>query len=149
MEEYNVSDYGIFNNAITTTTTVNTSIENSKTTINQCGERLKDQSIFMGPIQESAVEGLDKALLETTTLMDNFNTMKEYYKKVVDTYQKGDQTASETVTDTGSALKTDLQTESTDKKNVNTSNIKEGTNVANAVNKYGNEISNAEYATVN
>ncbi len=147
MEEYKVSDYGIFNNAINTTTKAITDIKNIQTTINDCSERLKDQSIFMGPCQESCIQSIDKAILDTTTLSENFNTISTYLNSVATTYQTGDQKAAETVTD--ATASTNVQNETTDKKSINTSNIQSGTNVAKAVNKYGNELNKAEYATVN
>jgi len=50
--------------------------------------------------------------------------------------------------DSSNILKTNLENENTSNKNIDTSKIKEGTRVANAVNQYQDEIANADYATV-
>ena len=50
MNEYKISDYGIFNDAISTTSKVNESLTNNQTTINDCSTNLNNESVFMGPI---------------------------------------------------------------------------------------------------
>ena len=54
MNEYKISDYGIFNDAISTTSKVNESLTNNQTTINDCSTNLNNESVFMGPICDVA-----------------------------------------------------------------------------------------------
>ena len=43
MNEYKISDYGIFNDAISTTSKVNESLTNNQTTINDCSTNLNNE----------------------------------------------------------------------------------------------------------
>ena len=150
MKEYEVSDYGIFNDAVNTASTLQEKLETSKTDIETCGTKLQNGSIFMGPICDSCTEGLSKATSNIEILTDNYTAIKNYLIETADTYQKGDKDAEKVIEGiTGSdPISLNISNQSTDKKNIDTSNVKSGSNVANALQKYQNELDNAEYATV-
>lgn len=143
-EKFSVSDYGIFSDAINTTTKLNTSIIDSQTIINETSTKLKDETIFMGPCADSCATALATIDVQSKSLVENFNTINEYLKTTAIAYQKGDKKASEHITNTS----TNVKNQSTSNKNINTSSVKDGTNVANALKKYGSELDNADYATV-
>ncbi len=135
MNDYNVSNYGIFSDAITTTKNLNNTYTTEQTTLQECQNKIKNESIFMGPIQEQCSQAFDKANVKITEDMENFTTTFTFLQETAKAYAKGDTSASNKVIGTNA-------------KEINTTSIKNGTNVANAVQKYKNEIDNAEYATV-
>lgn len=135
-EEIKVGDYGIFSDAINTTTKLNTTISNSGTIISECNTILTDDSVFMGPCADSCVQALTTLDVQAKSLIENFNTINKYLQETAIAYQKGDKNAGNTI------LK------STDKKSIDTSSVKSGSRVANALSKYSDELENAEYATV-
>ena len=101
MNEYNVSDYGIFTNAISTTQKLNTSIEAGKAIADECKAKLADASIFMGPAADSAQEGFTQVDAKVSTMTTNFNKIGDYLKQTSSTYQSGDQSASQSVLEVG------------------------------------------------
>ena len=152
MKDYQVTDYGIFSDAISTTTKYSESIKNTQTAATEAETTIKDESVFMGPIQENCVQEFSKMTVEMNTMVENFNTLATFLQQSSGNYQAGDQAASTTIENTEATSSTpptaNVQNETSDKKNINTSAVKTGTNVANAVNKYGSELQKAEYATV-
>lgn len=143
MEEYKVSDYGIFNDAIATTSKYNESIKNIQETVTSSIGKLKDESVFMGPIQESCVSGFTTLDAGINSICENFGKISEYLSTTAEAYVKGDTEALNKITGTT------LGNTSTADKNVDTTKLTVGSNVYNAVNKYGDEIEKADYATVN
>ena len=151
MQDYNVSDYEIFTNATATITKYNESVDTAQTTATECQTTLKDESVFMGPIQENCMQEFAVLAVEMKALVENFTTLSSFLQQSSQNYQSGDQKADTTIegaTDSNNSTLTTVATESTDKKSIDTSNVKTGTNVANAVNKYSDELKKAEYATV-
>ena len=55
-ENYSMSDYGIFDSAVSTTSKVTESLNTSKTTITECKTNLSNESVFMGPLCDEAVK---------------------------------------------------------------------------------------------
>ena len=63
-ESVNVSNYGIFNDAIGDVNNLNTGIGNAETAIATCQKQLANESIFMGPIADNCKEELEKVAKE-------------------------------------------------------------------------------------
>ena len=98
MNNYNVSDYGIFNNAISTTKTVNDKIATADTLVKEVEQKLSDQAIFMGPIQEQCISAISTAKTKLSNLSSNFTTISNYLAQTSSNYQAGDQEASTVIT---------------------------------------------------
>ncbi|MBQ3307455.1 MAG: C39 family peptidase [Bacilli bacterium] len=94
MEDYNITDYGIFGDAINTTGLVKSSIEACNDAIKQGQSILQDETIFMGPICDSCVEGFSKVTNKFTILNDNFTVISDYFIDAASTYKEGDDEAS-------------------------------------------------------
>ena len=102
MEDYKVEDYGIFNEAVASTKTLNESLASNKSTINECSSKLNSESVFMGPACDQAVEGFTKACSRIETLTDNYTTIGNYITDTAANYKSGDDSASKNVLAVGS-----------------------------------------------
>ena len=106
MAEYEVKNYGVFSDAVTSTKTFGTSISGVQDAVNGAKTTLSDTSIFQGPAQEncmSVLSGIETAFSNITT---NYQTIENYLTGTSTNYQAGDAEASSTVassTDTTSA----------------------------------------------
>ena len=101
MNEYNVSDYGIFNNAVGTVDGLSKVLSTVKDEISTCSQQLGNESIFMGPISEQAVEGCTTASSRADSLSTNCSTIKSYLVETSTNYQSGDSKAQLKVLSTG------------------------------------------------
>jgi len=98
MNEYNVSDYGIFGSAISTVNNLNTKIENGKTSVAECKTTLSNPAVFMGPICDSCISALTTADSKLSTITSNLTTITNYLKETSANYQAGDDKASSLIT---------------------------------------------------
>ena len=133
-DKIKVEDYKYFDDAISTITSFNDSINSTMTNISNNSTKLSDASIFMGPICDSCVNGFSTVKVKHEAFTQSMTTMQSYINEVSTNYKAGDKAAADKVIGTGS---------------VDTSNIISGSNVDNAVKKYGNELNNADYKKVN
>ena len=97
MEEYSVSDYGIFSDAISTTKGFNDKLNTIQSQANDCKTKLNDESVFMGPICESCVKGFNGVDSSITSLVSNFNTISGYLADTGTAYVNGDTEAMKKV----------------------------------------------------
>lgn len=97
MKEYEISDYGIFSSAISTTNTLNNNISTAQTSYGECRTVISNESVFMGPIAEACVLELDSISSIMTELSGNFTTISKYLTDTATTYKTGDQNASNNV----------------------------------------------------
>ena len=147
MNEYNVSDYGIFNDAISTIKNLSSAIDTAKTSIDSYKEQLGSESIFMGPIADSCKEVFTNVNSKIATMTENFSTIGSYLAETATNYQNSDQTASNLLSGIPADF-SNLSITPSSKKDIDLTNIPEGSRVATAVSKYASELENAEYATV-
>lgn len=110
MNDYDISDYGIFGSAIDSTNSFLTQINSVSETINSCRTKIGDTSIFMGPIQENCVEEFSKLDTDFSVINENYGKIATYLKDAAIAYQNGDQAASNTVTSTGSSSLSSVDT---------------------------------------
>ena len=143
MNDYGFNNYGIFSDAITTIQTVNNDMTTAKDTLTECKTKIADQSIFMGPAADECTSKMDVVNTKITTMVENFSTMGSFVNQAASDYKKTDEKAQETVSTN------DTIEEKAGDKNIDTSSLISGTNVANAAEKYKDEIEKADYATVN
>ena len=97
MNDYNVSDYGIFSDAISTTSSLNTNVSNCQTAAKNCATILGNQGVFMGPIAEKCAQFLTNLNTELDTVQSNMNQLSNYLVQTSSTYQSADANASSTV----------------------------------------------------
>lgn len=97
MNDYNVSDYGIFSDAISTTTSLNTNISNCQTSAKNCSTVVSNQGVFMGPIADKCVQFLNNLNTDLDTIQSNLGQLSNYLMQTSSTYQSADANASSTV----------------------------------------------------
>ena len=101
MNEYKVSDYGIFTSAIATTNKAKEQIEAGKTQVGQVETVLGSDSIFMGPAADEAKTGLTQSSTKLTNLSGNFTTIATYLTETSSTYKIGDDAAAQNLANVG------------------------------------------------
>ena len=94
MAQYEFSDYAIFEEGCGTVKVFNDNLSTNTDTINKCKSELNNQSVFMGPICDSCVEGLESANSILTAIATNLNTISSYLTEVSTAYKNGDSNAS-------------------------------------------------------
>ena len=99
MNEYNVSDYSIFTNAISTIQKLNSTIDSNKVIIQGAKERVSDASTFLGPAAEEAKAGCVQVDSKISTMQEHLSQLSQYLQQASATYQEGDKAAETTVTD--------------------------------------------------
>ena len=113
MNEYSVSDYGIFSDAVTTTNDCSNKVTIAKDGVAACKTIVGNQGVFMGPMAEKCVEALTGLDSECSTIISNLGTLSSYLISTSSTYQSADQEASALLTGTaGSTLATGTSTSS-------------------------------------
>ena len=129
MNEYKISDYGIFNDAVSTSKTMNESILEAKNTIDDCKTYLSNEAVFKGPIADQALEGCATVANGVGLFSQNCDVVEKYLTETATNYNNGDKNAKDIV-----LLSTYSSNESTT--NVTGKNILDG-NVIDASNPVG------------
>lgn len=94
MNEYNITDYSMFQNAITTTNNLVTSYNDSNTIIEECKKIISDSSIFLGPVAEVCIECINKLTTSSNETIEVLNAINKYLTEAEELYKKGDADAS-------------------------------------------------------
>ena len=94
MEEFEVSDYGIFTDAVNTTNTLKSQIDDCQNRFNSAKNIVSDNNTFMGPVCDNVIEMFNKIDSLITDMTDNYNTINNYMIEVADAYAKGDKDAA-------------------------------------------------------
>ena len=97
MNEYSISDYGIFSSAVATTNECSTSITTAKDGVTACKTIVGNQGTFMGPMAEKCVAALDGLDADCTTIISNLGSMSSYLIQTSGNYQNADQAANAVV----------------------------------------------------
>ena len=105
MNEYNVSDYGIFTDALATTKKLNESLDSNKKTVEDVKNNLNNESVFMGPICDDIVENCGDICNRITLLTDNYNTIGSFLTDTATNYKAGDKSANSTILSVNSSGK--------------------------------------------
>ena len=95
--DYDVGSYGIFGNAITTARNTTTSLSSSNDILENCKTQISNESIFMGPICDSCIEGFAKMATRITNMTENLTTVSTYLEETSATYQAGDEAANKNI----------------------------------------------------
>lgn len=102
-ESVNVSNYGIFNDAIGDVNNLNTGIGNAETAIATCQKQLANESIFMGPIADNCKEELEKVAKEQISAMrESANSTKNFLSSTNSNYQNTDDQVKKAISLAGS-----------------------------------------------
>ena len=97
MNDYSVSDYGIFQDAIGTTNKLNGKISIAKSATANVKNIINNESIFMGPIAESCVSAIESLTTSMQNMRSDFNAISTYLTQASAAYQQGDTEASNVV----------------------------------------------------
>ena len=95
--DYDVGSYGIFGNAITTARNTTTSLSSSNDILENCKTQISNESIFMGPICDSCIDGFARMATRITNMTENLTTVSTYLEETSSTYQAGDEAANKTI----------------------------------------------------
>ena len=101
MNEYSISDYGIFNSAVQTTNTCSNSVTTAKDGVTACKTVVGNQGTFMGPMAEKCVAALDGLDADCTTIITNLGSMSSYLIQTSGNYQNADQNANSVIAGLG------------------------------------------------
>lgn len=132
-KDIDVGNYNLFDNGVSTASTLKSEISTANETLEGEKTKISDESIFKGPICDSCIQGFNVVALKIKTDGDNMDSIITHLTTASELYNKGDTQAAGLLTGG----------------KIDTSNLINGSNVANAVQKYGDELNNAEYSTVN
>lgn len=105
MNEYKVSDYGIFTDAIGTTNKFNESLKSNQKEIESIKTKLSNESVFMGPACDEAIKGFSGVSTKIDLLVNNYKTMGDYLNSTASNYKAGDDSANKTVLSVSSSGK--------------------------------------------
>ena len=94
MNEYNISDYGIFSDAVQTTNTCSNSVTTAKDGVAACKTVVGSEGVFMGPIADKCVAALDGLDADCTNIITNLGSMSSYLVQTSGNYQAADQNAN-------------------------------------------------------
>ena len=94
MNEYQVSDYGIFSDAISTTKSLNDSINNFKTSLSEVKNSIDNDAVFMGPIADECATQITNLDNIASTMVGNFTSISTYLSEASEKYKAGDTDAS-------------------------------------------------------
>ena len=97
MNEYSISDYGIFSSAVATTNACSNSVTTAKDGVTACKTIVGNQGTFMGPMAEKCVAALDGLDADCTTIITNLGSMSSYLMQTSGNYQNADQAANAVV----------------------------------------------------
>ena len=95
MNEFEMSDYGIFSNGVTTIKTLNENMETINTDISECKTTFNNEAVFMGPICDSCLEGFGNVNSKITTMKENFSKIGNYLVETSSNYKASDDNASQ------------------------------------------------------
>ena len=97
MNEYKVSDYGVFSDAVASTKTFGTSISGVQEAINSAKTTLSDTSIFEGPAQANCISKLESINTDFESINTNYQAISNYLTGTSTNYQESDQNAANAV----------------------------------------------------
>ena len=97
MNDYNVSEYGIFSDAVNTSSKYNESILTAKNSVDECKTTLSNDGVFYGPIRDQALEGCGDVSKSINQLSQNCDTIETYLTETATNYKNGDKNAKDLI----------------------------------------------------
>jgi len=106
MNDYSITNYGIFSNGVSTTKNYNTKIDEVGQEIETCKTMLSDSSVLMGPFQEECLNEINKLNTDFSSVKTNFSSLVNLLVETSGNYQSGDTKAAETISSAGNKINT-------------------------------------------
>ena len=106
MNEYSISNYGIFSDAIATTNDCGNKVTTAKDAVTTCKTTISNQAVFMGPMADKCVSALTGLDTDCASIISNMSSLSSYLISTSSAYQAGDKNAGDTITNIG-GLSTD------------------------------------------
>ena len=97
MNEYNINDYNSFSNAKQDTYNVINSLENHKTTIEECKNIISNKEIFMGPIADDCEKNINTIISNTTNFVEKLLSISTFITNAEEIYKAGDNAATDVI----------------------------------------------------
>ena len=97
MDKFSITDYGIFNNAISTTALTNSKVTECNASLNDSLTKLSNESVFMGPVAEECVNLINELDTSLNTIGENFKTIADFLTTASATYKNADSKANQAV----------------------------------------------------
>ena len=94
MNEYSVSDYGIFSEAVSSINALNNRLDSNTKTLTECKTNLCNGSIFMGPICDSCSDGFAQVDAKLSSVSSNFSAISSFLTETSASYKSGDEAAN-------------------------------------------------------
>ena len=94
MAQYEFSNYAIFEDGCNSVKIINDNLSTNTDTISKCKTNLNNQSVFMGPICDSCVEGFENSNSLLSAIATNLSAVSSYLNEVSTAYKSGDENAS-------------------------------------------------------
>lgn len=94
MAEYGFSNYGIFDDAVSTTNTVSSQTTDFQSSVSDNNTIICDDNVFMGPVADFCRESFLNLNTDVTTLVENYNTISSYLITAAEKYLAGDKDAA-------------------------------------------------------
>ena len=98
MNDYKVSDYGIFSNAVTVSNSFNSNLSTYNDALKELKNQLNNDTVFMGPICDSCIESFAKSDNKISNIISNFNKMSNYLIEAANDYKNADNSAVKVLT---------------------------------------------------
>ena len=78
MNDYNISDYGIFSDAVQTTNTCSNSVTTAKDGVTACKTVVSSEGVFMGPMADKCGAAVDGVDADCTNSITKVGSMSSY-----------------------------------------------------------------------
>lgn len=101
MNEYEVQDYGLFQDGVSSVQTLNNNLSSCLDVLEESKATLGNDSIFMGPVSDSCLDGIDMVASQLSGLNEDFSTMGDFLINSSSSYQASDAAASSNVSSGG------------------------------------------------
>ena len=108
IKDYKVEEYGIFNDAISTTKKFDEDLKTSQNDVKDSQTKLANEAVFKGPIADEVVTEVNNCQKKIDLLTTNSNTIVNYLTDTATNYKSGDKSAKEKVLSVGSDGKLDF-----------------------------------------
>lgn len=95
--EYNISDYGVFSDAVSSTATLKNAVSAVMDAIAAAKQVLADTSIFEGPAQAECMSVFQSLDTDFSSIVANYSSISAYLTDAAAAYKSGDTAAANTI----------------------------------------------------
>jgi len=147
MNEYDISDYSIFDNAISTNNTFKAKIEDLSSIIVECQKELSND-IFMGPISNICQETFSTLNTDIDSILTNISKVNTYFTSINEGYKSGDSNAASNIINLDNTEKENINTNTNINDNITTINETSNTNFSEEYSTQSNNFSNTQSSSI-